>query len=238
MLKACIIKPVHDATPWINSFVLVEGKDKSGRLKLHICLDPTNLNKAIIREPYHFKTPDDIAHLIVKSCIMSVCDCKKGYWHQELDEASSLLTTFNTEFGSFRYMVMPFRAMVAGDMFQHKLDRCLGHIRNMIVIADYIMVTGKQQNHQDHDQALTTLLETVRNCNVRLNYDKREEVDFFGEIYTTNGHKPTQSKVTTTTEMPAPACIKTSTIFLSKFSARSSEIGRTNKGFMQRQGTI
>ena len=59
--------------------------------------DPMNLNKAIVHEPYHFKTLEDIAHLITGSCIMMVCDCKRGYWHQELDEASSFLTTFNTE---------------------------------------------------------------------------------------------------------------------------------------------
>ena len=29
MLKAGVIKPVHEATPWINSFMLVETKDKS-----------------------------------------------------------------------------------------------------------------------------------------------------------------------------------------------------------------
>ena len=102
--------------------------------------------------------------------------------------------------------------MVAGYVFQCKLDQCFGHIRNVIVIADDIMGTGKQQNHQDHDQALTTLLETARNCNVRLNYDKlqykREDVDFFGETYTTNGHKSAQSKVTAIMEMPAPACKK------------------------------
>ena len=78
MLKAGILKPVHEATPWINSFVLVEGKDKSDNLKLHICLDPINLNKVILREPYHFKTLKHISHLIAESCIMSVCDCKKG----------------------------------------------------------------------------------------------------------------------------------------------------------------
>ena len=43
MFEAGVLKPVHEATPWINSFVLVKGKDKSGNLKLHICLDPTNL---------------------------------------------------------------------------------------------------------------------------------------------------------------------------------------------------
>ena len=56
MLQAAVLNPVHQATPWVNGFVLVEGKDKLGNLKLRICLDPTNLNKAIVHEPYHFKT--------------------------------------------------------------------------------------------------------------------------------------------------------------------------------------
>ena len=70
MLKAGILKPVHEATPWINSFVLVEGKGKSGSLKLHICFDPTNLNKEVIREPYHLKTPEDIRDCITNKGIM------------------------------------------------------------------------------------------------------------------------------------------------------------------------
>ena len=37
MLQAGVCKPVHEATPWIKSFVLVESKDKLGNLKLHIC---------------------------------------------------------------------------------------------------------------------------------------------------------------------------------------------------------
>ena len=101
MLQAGIIKPVKEATPWINSFILVEGKDKSGNPKLCLCLDLTNLNKAIVHELYYFKTLKDIAHLIANFCIMMVCDCKKGYWHEELDEASSFLTTFNTILGRF-----------------------------------------------------------------------------------------------------------------------------------------
>ena len=55
MLTAGVIKSVHEATLWINSFILVESTDKStGKPKLHIYLDPTNLNKAIICEPYCF----------------------------------------------------------------------------------------------------------------------------------------------------------------------------------------
>ena len=88
------------------------------------------------------------------------------YWHQKLDETSPYLTTFNTEIGRFRYIVMPFGATVAGDVFQHELDQCFRMIKQVIVIADDIMIVGKQQNYTDHDLALTTLLDTTRKCNV------------------------------------------------------------------------
>ena len=117
--------------------------------------------------------------------MLTVLDCKKGYWHQKLDQASSYLTTFNTEFGRYQYTVMPFSATFAGNVFQRKLDQCFGHLQNTIVIADDIMVVGKQPNHKDHNLALTMLLNTARQCNVHLNYDKlqykQKEVDFFGE---------------------------------------------------------
>ena len=79
LLKAGVLKPIQEATLWINSFVLVEGTDKQGKPKLRICLDPTNLNKVIIRELYHFKTPEDISHLLADSTVMTVLNCKKGY---------------------------------------------------------------------------------------------------------------------------------------------------------------
>ena len=118
MLDAGILKPVKKATPWINSFVLVEAKIPDGSIKLRICLDPTNLNKAVICEPYCSKTPEDIAHLLVNAKVITVTGCSKGFWHEELDEDSSYLTTFNTEFGCFRFTRMPFRVNIAGDVFQ------------------------------------------------------------------------------------------------------------------------
>ena len=159
---------------------------------------------------YHFKTPEYITHLVANSCIMTVCNCKKGYWHQELDEASSFLTTLNTEFGRFCYIIMPFCITIAGDVFQQKLDQCFSHLKNAIIIADDIMVIRK--NKKAHDLALTTLLDTARECNVRLNYDKlqykKTEVNFFGETYMMDGHKPAQTKVSAINSMPEPSSKK------------------------------
>ena len=117
------------------------------------------------------RTPEGIIHLLADACIISACNYKEGYWHQQLDKASSFLTTFNTEPGRFRYTMTPLGATVAGDVFQWKLDQCFWHLKNVIVIADDIMIVCKKPSHSNHDQALTSLLETARKCNVQFNYE-------------------------------------------------------------------
>ena len=93
---------------------------------------------------------------------------------------------------------MPFGATVAGDVFQHKLDECVGKMEQVIIIADDIMVVGYKPDHSDHDEALTILLQTSQKCNMKLNYDnlqyKQDEVEFFGETCTTSGHNSGKKK--------------------------------------------
>ena len=67
---------------------------------------------------------------------------------------------------------MPFGATVAGDVFQRKLDECFGKLKQIIIIADVIMVVGYKPDHSDHDQAFTNLLLTAQKCNVKLYFDK------------------------------------------------------------------
>ena len=165
MLQAGHLKPVHEATPWINSYVIVEGKDKLGRLKPRICLDPKNLNVAVIHESWFSKTPDDIAHLLADACIITTTDCTKGFWHQPLDEESSFLTTFDTEYGRFHFTIMPFGITVAGDVFKRKLDTIFGHLSQVACIADDIIVVGYKADHSDHDTAFTKLLQTAHENN-------------------------------------------------------------------------
>ena len=64
---------------------------------------------------------------------------------------------------------MPFGITVAGDVFQCKLDECFSHIKNLIVIADDVIIIGRNENHKDHNIAFTTLLHTARKRNVKLN---------------------------------------------------------------------
>ena len=121
---------------------------------------------------------------------------------------------------------------MAGDVFQCKLDECFGKIKQVIIIADDIMIVDNKPNYSDHDQAFTTLLQTAQKCNVKLNYDKLQykqvEAEFFGETYTTSSHKP--AKVSVITAMPSPTNKKQVQSFigminyLPKFSLRFSEL--------------
>ena len=241
ILTARVIDPVHEATPWRNSFILVESTDKStGKPKLQICLDLTNLNKAIICEPYCFETPEDIAHKLAGATVITVLDCSKGYWHQMLDEESSYLTTFNTKIGQFRFTVLPFRATLAGDVFQWKLDSIFLNLENVMIIADDVMVIGYQEDKWDHYKAFTQLLETAKKNNIKLNFDKIQEVEFFGKTYTTQGCKPSDAKVKAITEMPKSTTLKDLQTFLgmvqylSKFSPRIAEIAEPLRDLMKK----
>ena len=49
-------------------------------------------------------------------------DTTQGYWHVDLDHESSLLCTFNTPFGRYRFKRRPFGIVVSQDIFQRRLD--------------------------------------------------------------------------------------------------------------------
>jgi hypothetical protein len=101
--KMDIIKPVSTPTPWVSSLVTVV---KPG--KLRICIDPKHLNQNIKRSHYPLLTIEDLLPDLSKAKIFSVVDAKNGFWHVELDDESSYLTTFNTPFGRYRWLRMPF----------------------------------------------------------------------------------------------------------------------------------
>ena len=94
---------------------------------LHICLDPTPLNKAVIREHYHYQSPDDIYHHLCNAKYLTVIDFKKCYWQCLLDEESSYLTTFNTPYGRFRFVRLPLVLMCLVMQCRGKLMRYTIH---------------------------------------------------------------------------------------------------------------
>ena len=98
------IEKVEKPTEWVNSMVIVEGKTGD----LRICLDPKDLNSQILREHFQLPTWEDISSRMSDAKIFSKLDANRGFWQVPLEEASSLLTTFNTPFGRYKFRRLPF----------------------------------------------------------------------------------------------------------------------------------
>ena len=216
MLDAGVIIEVHEATPWINSFVIVETV-KDRKKKLRICPDSKPPNKAIMHEPYITHIPDDVYHKLASVKYITVIDFKKLFWQFVLDEESSYLTTFNTPFGCYRYLRMPFGTSVSGDCHQQGTDSIYGKLDNVIGIADDLLIWENEEDGSDHDHTFRSVLDTTHKNYLKLNIAKiqycQKKVTFFGETYTVDGHQPMPDKVQAVTEMTTLTCHRTATLF-------------------------
>ena len=121
MVEMGVITRELEPTEWVSSLTFTEKQDGS----LRVCLDPKDLNKALKR-PHH-KTPtlDEVTHHFSGAKFFSKLDAKNGYWSIHLDEESSRLTTFNTPFGRYRFLRLPFGLVVSQDVFQQRMDAIL-----------------------------------------------------------------------------------------------------------------
>ena len=75
----------------------------------------------------HHKLPvlEDILPELTSACKFSVCDLRSGYLHCVLDYESSLLTTFATPFGHYRWLRLPFGLKLSSEIFQKRLHKAL-----------------------------------------------------------------------------------------------------------------
>ena len=201
-----VIQKVQEPTDWVNSMVCIMKGDGT----LRVCIDPKDLNKAIKR--CHHKTPtlEELTHKLTGATVFSKLDAKNGYWSVELDESSSLLTTFNTPFGRYRYLRMPFGLVMSQDVFQRKMDQILEECPGTIGIADGVAVFGK--NEAEHDINLHHLLAVAKKHGLTFNSKKcaikQQAIRFYGVTYNHDGAHPDPDKVAAIKGMAKPTSQK------------------------------
>ena len=93
-----VIAPVQEPTPRISSIDIVHKKDSS----LQICLDPKDQIMPSSVNTIPLLTIKDIATRLHGARFFMILDVRQGFWHEELNELSSFLTTFHTPFVSLK----------------------------------------------------------------------------------------------------------------------------------------
>ncbi|KXJ22259.1 Transposon Ty3-G Gag-Pol polyprotein [Exaiptasia diaphana] len=163
-----IIRKETEPTDWISSMVVIAKANK-----IRICLDPSDLNKALKRPKYQMPTLDELLPKLNNAKIFTTLDAKDGYYQISLDEPSSKLTTFWTPFCRYKYLRLPFGINTASEEFERQLQEKLADLPGVEVLRDDILVIGygdkQEEAERDHDQNLKTLLTKAAQINLKKN---------------------------------------------------------------------
>ena len=205
-----VITKVNQPTDWVSS--LAFSHKENGKLRL--CIDPKELNEAVKRTYHKMPALEEITYKFSRVKVFSKLDARHGYWSVVLDEESSYLTTFNTPFGRYRFLRLPFGLRVSQDIFQEKMDMIIQRCPGTLGIVDDIAVFGRDE--EEHDRNLHNLMQVARKYGLIFNIDKCKvkvlRIKFFRCYYDAEGVHPDPEKVESIHQLPAPTNVTAATI--------------------------
>ena len=231
-----VMAKVEEPTDWVNQMAVSEKKNKD----IRICIDPKYLNEVLKREHFSMPTLEEVLANLdnKKKKVVSKFDLRNGYLHCKLDHESSLMTTFGTTFGRYRWLRLPFGLKVSAEIFQKKLLQNLEGLVGVACEADDIIVFGSgddiEEATMDHDRNMIAFLERCQERNIKLNKDKceirQQEIKFSGHIVSSEGLKPDPEKIQGITSMARPKTVQEvqsmqgTVNYLAKFLPNLSEV--------------
>ena len=193
---------VNEPTDWVNSLVIAEKSNG----KMRLCIDPKDLNKEIKREHFQIPTKEEILGKLANASCFSKLDATAGFHQIRLDRPSSLLTTFNTPYGRYRYLRLPMGICSAPEVFHKTVHQFLEDCEGTSIYMDDVIIWGSTV--EEHDQNLTKTLQKLSEVGLVLNFDKcvyrQPELSYLGEVITINGVKPDPQKVQAIEDMQTP----------------------------------
>ncbi|CAL9687239.1 unnamed protein product [Knipowitschia caucasica] len=202
MTNIGVITPVSEPTDWVSSMVAAHKRDKE---EIRLCINPKDLNTALKRPHYPMRSVEEVATQMSGATLFSVLDAKSSFWQIKLDQKSSMLTTFSTPFGRYRFLRMPFGISSASEVFQRSMEQLFAGYPCAIIVDD-IIVGGRDA--AEHDANLKKVLDRAREINLKLNPRKckfrLDQVCYVGHLFTKEGLKADPTKTEAISKMPVP----------------------------------
>lgn len=217
MLNENIIR--HSTSPWSSPIWVVPKKtDASGKQKWRVVIDYRKLNDITIGDSYPLPNITDILDKLGHSIYFTTLDLASGFHQIELEPKDIPKTAFNTPYGHYEFLRMPFGLKNAPATFQRAMDsvlyglqgeRCFVYLDDIVVFASSL---------QEHEQKLTEVFDRLRQHGLKIQPDKceflRKEVGYLGHIISSEGVKPNPDKVKSVQDFPTPKSCKDIKSFL------------------------
>jgi len=146
-------------------------KKKDGILKIFI--DYRQLNKVTIKNMYPLPRIDDLFNKLKGATMFLNIDLRSGYHQIRIKQEDIYKTNFQTRYGNYEFVVVPFRLTNAPTTFMCLMNSvlCLYLDKLVIMFIDDILVYSKSK--EDH---LATVLRLLREHQL---YAKLKKCSFF-----------------------------------------------------------
>ncbi|XP_063839123.1 uncharacterized protein LOC135088165 [Ostrinia nubilalis] len=201
MVKMDVIKPETEPTPAVSPMVVVRQKDK-----IRICIDPSDVNKNILRRHYPLTTIEEISADIKGSKYFALLDCTKGFWQIRLTERTQKILTFATPWGRYSFKRLPFGVSSAPEIFQEILSNLLCKFQNVRVAIDDIFIYDKSKD--ELHKTVREVIDVLNKSGFKLNKNKcimeAQRIKFLGHIVSANGLEADPEKVEAIQAMKTP----------------------------------
>ena len=182
MLKNGIIR--KSTSPMASPLVCVL-KGKAGCNGVRLAVDYRYVNSYTLGDAYPLPDLQSIFQKIGSSNLITICDCKSGYWQLPMFEDHKWLTAFVCDAGVFEFNRAPFGLKNSGNSFVRAVTEILRPVREFTdsFVDDMAVHSGQWRDHIHH---LDNFLGHIKGAGLTLSLPKckwaQHQVKFCGKI--------------------------------------------------------
>ena len=166
MIDNEVLAPVTEPTEYVSRMMTTLKPNADVR----VCIDPSELNKAILRPHFSVLTAEELFAKIGKARYFCNLDAASGFYQIPLSERSSYLCTMATPWGRFRYLRLPFGLVSAPEVYLQAMQELFGDLPGVFTYFDDFLVKGETMEELLHN--LRLVLERCRLVNLKMQYSK------------------------------------------------------------------
>ena len=166
--------------------IIVAPKGDGGKC---LVIDYRALNKVTRKFTWPMPKVEDIFSKLTGATYFTTLDLHAGYHHIPLDNSSIPKTAFNSPFGKYEYVKVPFRLAQAPAYFQELMTGMLKDIPFAIAYLDDIIIFSKTP--QEHLSHILMVFEKLKTANLLMKKSKciffSKEIQYLGHILSATG---------------------------------------------------
>ena len=181
-----------------------------------LVIDYRALNKLPRKFTWPMTKVEDIFSKLNKATYFTTLDLRAGYHHIPLDKPSIPKLVFNSPFGKFEYVKVPFSLAQASAYFQELMTGILKDFNFTIAYLDDIIIFSKMP--QEHLVHIRMVFENLKSANLSMKKSKcsffSKEIQYLGYILSATGIRPLPAKTHAMQHMQPPTTPKQVRTFL------------------------